>query len=214
MRSVGTEQPDGKQPTMELFAWESSSCLCCVHKLGLFFKVWKKKRRRNSVQKERALKDWEQPQLPATTSSTLSTSQQLQNPLTGQAPTPIFVTLWANPSALGGELHRKWQWAPAVTHNTLSHCSHLILGTKGRSSAAAADVNGSVPLWENRFPFGFITSVMPESFQSFLVSVNSDTAELWFLQHTDSCAYSTRPKKTSPLSREGGKYKYKHHFIA
>lgn len=191
MRSVGTEQPDGKQPTMELFAWESSSCLCCVHKLGLFFKVWKKKRRRNSVQKERALKDWEQPQLLATKSSTLSTSQQLQNPLTGQAPTPIFVTFWANPSALGGELHRKWQWAPAVTHNTLSHCSHPILGTKGRSSAAAADVNGSVP---SERIYSLLDSLHQSCLKAFKVSWS-----VWTLTLLNSDSYSTLiPMHTVP----------------
>ena len=43
LKIVQSELPNGKQAIMELFAWETSSCLCCqVDKLCLFFKMWKR----------------------------------------------------------------------------------------------------------------------------------------------------------------------------
>lgn len=90
---------------------------------GLIFQYMKK--RRSSAQEEGALKDWEQPQLWATKSYTQSTSQQLQNPLTGTTPTQIFAALWANPISSGevsytenGNDHLQGSRTPWVTATT------------------------------------------------------------------------------------------------
>lgn len=158
LRTVQSEQPDGKQPAMELSAWESNPCaaVCTKH---LFLKVWK--RAGGIVDRKGGLQGWGLSErlgassafISPTNSYTLNTSQQLQNLLTGKSPTQIFIAFWANPITSGevsdtgnGNDNLQWLRTPWVTA-TIS-----FWWERGMKKGAAADGKGSVPLRENIFP--------------------------------------------------------------
>lgn len=183
LKTVQSEQPEGKEPTMELFAWESNSSLGChIHKLHLFLKVMDRKRGLK-------LKDGEQPQLSAinfhltTKSYTLSTRQQLRNPLTAKTPTQMFVPFWANPVSSGevsytGNGNLQWLRTPWVTATIFSWGEMGLKLQQDQREKGLCPSERIYSLLTSPLP----KSVTPKSPQSFLVSVNSDS------HSTDICA--------------------------
>lgn len=165
-------------------AWESNSSLGChIHKLHLFLKVMDRKR---GFAK---LKDGEQPQLSAinfhltTKSYTLSTRQQLRNPLTAKTPTQMFVPFWANPISSGevsytGNGNLQWLRTPWVTATISSQGERGLKLQQDQREKALCPSERIYSLLTSPLP----KSVTPKSPQSFLVSVNSDS------HSTDICA--------------------------
>lgn len=114
---------------------------------------------------------------------TLSTRQQLRNPLTAKTPTQMFVPFWANPVSswevsYTGNGNLQWLRTPWVTATISSQ------GERGLKLQQDQREKGLCP---SERIFSLLTSPLPKSVtpkspQSFLVSVNSDS------HSTDICA--------------------------
>lgn len=145
-------QMENSQPWNCLLGNQELLVLSCGQTKFIFQSM--KKRRRNSVQKEGPLKDWEQSQLSASKSYTLSTSQLLQITQTGRTPTQIFVTCWANPITFGevsntgnGNEHLQWSRTPWVTATILFWGEKVLNCSSSRCKGVCTPLREWFPFW-------------------------------------------------------------------